>query len=84
MARLTFPHPLPAEQIPAMMDALSAGSRVAIGQVTFDVDEDATVWGTDPYGCDFIAATSLDAGRIVASADRHHDLSVPHPAEFSH
>jgi len=84
MGRLTLPHPLPLERIPEMLAALSAGTRVEIGQVTFIADADATVWGVDPYGCDFIAANSLDAGRIIASADRLHDPSVPHPAEFGH
>lgn len=84
MSVTALPHPLPPERVPEMMAALSAGERVAIGQVSFIADADATVWGVDPYGCDFIAANSLDADRIIACADWHHDPAWPHPAELSH
>lgn len=84
MGRLALPHPLPADRIPEMMAALAAGGRVEVGQEIFVADEDSTVWGVDPYGCDFIAANCLDAERIVACADRYHDPSMPHQAEFYH
>lgn len=84
MNAMSLPYPLSPDQIPTMMGALSAGKLVTIGQVSFIADEDCTVWGVDAYGCDFIAANSLDAEKIIASADLHHDDSVPHPAEFCH
>lgn len=84
MAAISLPHPLPVEQIPLLMEALSKSQSVDVGQVTFSADEDATVWGTDPYGCDFIAANSLDADKIITAADRLHDPSMRHPAEFSY
>lgn len=84
MNGMSLPYPLSPDQIPTMMGALSAGKLVTIGQVSFIADEDCTVWGVDPYGCDFIAANSLDPDKIIASADWHHNPSVPHRAEFSY
>lgn len=83
MACVQFPHPLPTSMVQGLMDALESTGKAAIGQVTYSVDEHG-VWGTDPYGCDFIAATQLDATAILASADRCHDHALRHPAEFSY
>lgn len=83
MGKQSWPHPIPAEEVPSMMASLDRGDLVSIGQVSFIADELA-VWGVDPYGCDFIVSNTPDAERILACANRFHDPAEIHPAEFGH
>ena len=83
MCRISFPHPVPGEKVPELMGALAFGRSVVVGQVTFSKDEHG-VWGTDPYGRDFLLGGELDEGKILACVDRHHDSSTVHPAEYCH
>lgn len=85
-AATTFPCPLPAERAGDVLGALEAHGKAVIGAWFFSVGE-GYIWGTDPYGCDYIAAQEVSlAGveQMLAGLRQREESTERHPAEFSY
>lgn len=85
MARVAYSHPLTADHAAEVAELLREGKSVEVGQVHYSADN-GTLWGCDPYGCDFIVC-ELDgavAERVLATSAAHNDRLTPHPAEYSY
>ena len=75
---------LDALQTLEMVATLTKGKSVTIGQVSLFPDREmGLVWGTDPYGIDFVAAQGLDdaALRKALQTAVTVDQAKDHPAE---
>lgn len=68
-------------------DCLASSDAVFVGQflLTRDLSHNL-IWGTDPFGVDFVAAQRLHTGDCLKAIERVVAMSleqVAHPAEFS-
>lgn len=85
-AATEFPNPVPAERHSDVLRALEQHGRAVIGTWFFSLDA-GWIWGTDPYGVDFIASQEVSlAGveKMLERVKRQEESTDPHPAEFSH
>lgn len=82
-----FPLPLslPDRQVAAVCLASGQSVRVDGHHLSRDADLDL-IWGTDPYGVDYIASRGVNAEACLAAIDRALERSnpdMPSPAEWS-